>query len=110
MSSNRLSGLLIVFLLLVALASCGGAGNTTTDVNGIKIPNILPEDTVTGTREEQLMIRTAFDKAIADLKTNSENPQPLLDLASAYILEGRISGNGGYYSNAALNVVEQILK
>jgi tetratricopeptide (TPR) repeat protein len=109
MISKRISFLAFSLFLLVAVVSCSGPDNKTTDVNGMKIPNILPEDTVKGTRAEQFTIRTTFEKAIAELKGNAENAQPLLDLASAYILEGRISGNSGYYSNAVLEVVDQIL-
>src|SRR5690606_32277827 len=69
----------------------------------------LPEDTAAGTPGEQLMIRSTFDKAITELKENSENPQPYIDLASTYILEGRISGNSGYYSNAVLKVLNKVL-
>lgn len=74
------------------------------------IPNILPADTSTGTPAEQLMIRNAFDKSILELKSNQDDPKPLLDLASAYILEGRISGNGAYYANAAIKVLDQALE
>jgi tetratricopeptide (TPR) repeat protein len=96
-------------LLFLVLAACKGEESPTTEVAGMKIPNILPKDTTKGTPGEQMTIRTTFDKAIGDLKANSDNPKPLLDLASAYILEGRISGNGGYYSNAALTVLDKVL-
>lgn len=108
MTFKRIPAVLCLCFLILA-AACGGSHESSTTVNGIRIPNILPEDTSKGSRQEQMMIRTTFDKAIADLKTNSENPQPLLDLASAYIMEGRISGNGGYYSNAVLEVLERVL-
>ncbi len=100
-----------VAMLLVALifSNCGSDHAPVTKVNGVEIPNILPEDTSKGSAGEQMMIRTAFDKAIAELKANGDNPQPYIDLASTYILEGRISGNGGYYSNAVLNVLDKIL-
>lgn len=98
-----------ILTCLLILGACNGDQAPTTEVAGIKIPNILPKDTATGTPGEQMSIRTTFDKAIADLKANSDNPKPLLDLAAAYILEGRISGNGGYYSNAALNVLDKVL-
>ncbi len=103
----RLYGALASFLLLTA---CAGDHTTVTEVAGMKIPNILSKDTATGAPGEQMSIRTTFDKAIAQLKANSDNPKPLLDLASAYILEGRISGNGGYYSNAALQVLNKVLE
>lgn len=105
---KRFSTLFCISFLILA-SGCGGSHESATVVNGIRIPNILPADTATGTRNEQILIRTTFDKAITDLKSNSENPQPLLDLASAYIMEGRISGNGGYYSNAVLEVLEHVL-
>jgi len=99
----------MLLVLLAFFSHCSSHQTPTTNVNGVKIPNILPEDTVKGTPQEQLMIRTTFDKAITDLKANAENPQPYLDLASAYILEGRISGNSAYYSNSVLAVLDKVL-
>ena len=101
-----------IALLLAALvfSDCSADHTPVTNVNGVQIPNILPEDTSKGSAGEQLMIRTTFDKAITELKANNENPQPYIDLASAYILEGRISGNSGYYSNAVLKVLNKVLE
>jgi tetratricopeptide (TPR) repeat protein len=103
-------GYVAVLAAFLTLGACGSEQTPTTEVAGMKIPNILPKDTSTGTPGEQLTIRTTFDKSIEQLKANSDNPKPLLDLASAYILEGRISGNGGYYSNAALLVLNKVLE
>ncbi|MEO6832140.1 MAG: hypothetical protein ABI378_07145 [Chitinophagaceae bacterium] len=102
-----LSGLLL--LTAFTITGCSNNENPTTKVAGMEIPNILPKDTVTGTPAEQMMIRNAFDKSIAALKANQDDLKPLLDLASAYILEGRISGNGAYYANAAIMVLDKAL-
>ncbi len=98
-----------IFAMLL-LGACSNNQSPTTEAGGMKIPNILAKDTATGAPGEQLSIRTTFDKAIAELNVNRDNPKPLLDLASAYILEGRLSGNGGYYSNAALTVLNKVLE
>src|SRR5687768_17305906 len=98
----------LCLILLISLGTFGGCNSgpsSNTEVNGVKIPNILPEDTVSGTREEQFNIRTTFDKAIAELEADADNPQPFINLATLYILEGRISGNGSYYSNAAIKML-----
>jgi tetratricopeptide (TPR) repeat protein len=100
---------LLFAVVLLSLSACNSEQTPTTEVAGIKLPNILAKDTTTGTREEQISIRTTFDKSVAELKANADNPKPFLDLAAAYLLEGRISGNGGYYSNAALKVLNQVL-
>ena len=102
--------ILLSLILILGLFSCRNSQNPVTKVNGVSIPDILPKDTSSGTAGEQLNIRTTFDKAIKDLQANAENPKPYLELAAAYILEGRISGNGGYYSNAALSVLDDVMK
>ncbi len=106
----RYSRALLLLLAVVFLTNCRSGQPSTTEVNGVKIPNILSEDTATGSRDEQALILASFDKSINELRANEGNPQPYLDLAAAYILEGRISGNGGYYSNAALKVLNKVLE
>ncbi len=110
MQTKSLSLLTGIILSLLLLTACRQPKNEVTEVDGMEIPNILSKDTTTGTREEQMNIRIVFEKAIADLKANNDDPKPLISLASAYILEGRISGNGTYYSNAALKVLNNILE
>lgn len=100
----------LALLVMTLLTSCGGDKHPTTKVGGMKIPNILSQDTVSGTRAEQISIRSTFDASIAELSANSDNPKPLINLATAYILEGRLSGNGGYYSNAAILVLNKVLE
>jgi tetratricopeptide (TPR) repeat protein len=109
MQLKKKTALLVTLAAMLILGACHSEQNPTTEVAGMKIPNILPKDTVKGTPGEQMNIHSTFDKAIAALKANNDNPKPLLDLAAAYILEGRISGNGGYYSNAALTVLNKVL-
>jgi tetratricopeptide (TPR) repeat protein len=99
----------IVLAITLLFTACGGEDDTT-EVAGMRIPKILSKDTATGIPGEQMTIRSTYDKAIEELKANSDNPKPLLDLAGAYILEGRVSGNGGYYSNAALIVLNKVLE
>jgi tetratricopeptide (TPR) repeat protein len=105
----KATNILLLAVLILMSASCNTEQTPSTEVAGVKIPLILPRDTTTGTREEQMSIRSTFDKSIEELKSNADNPKPFLDLASAYILEGRISGNGAYYSNAALKMLNQVL-
>ena len=104
-----LQAIACVILCLQLLAGCNNDAAPVTKVGKLSIPNILAKDTTTGTRGEQITIRTTFDKAIEKLKANPDNPQPLLDLSSAYILEGRLSGNGTYYSNASMKVLTEVL-
>lgn len=101
--------LLILAAIITLTSGCGRESTPVTTVGKIVVPNILSKDTLSGTRGEQLAIRTTFNKSIEKLRANGDNPQPFLDLASAYILEGRISGNSGYYSNAALKIINELL-
>lgn len=103
-----LSGLLI--LTVLALSGCSHNESTSTKVGNMDIPNILHQDTLTGTPAEQMMIRSTFNKSIEELRANQDDPKPLLALASAYILEGRVSGNGAYYANAAIKVLNKALE
>ena len=106
------SGICIALCTACSLLTQSGCNNDSlpvTKVGKFSVPNILAKDTAAGTRDEQYTIRATFDKAITKLKSDADNPQPFIDLASAYTLEGRISGNGGYYSNAALKVLNEVL-
>ncbi len=106
---SRLCIALSIACTILCAAACNNHSAPVTKAGRFSIPNILPADTSSGTRNEQFTIRTTFDKSVEKLKGNADNPQPFIDLASAFILEGRISGNGAYYSNAALKVLNEVL-
>ncbi len=110
MRFHFLAARLSVALLALSLFSCQNQpASNSTKVAGVEIPEILPEDTSAKGSSEATLITTNYNKAIAELRKNSDNPKPFLDLASTFIQQGRISSNGAYYSNAALQMIDQVL-
>jgi len=75
----------------------------------IAVPKLLPRKTATGTQDENVQIIKTYNDAIAALKTNPDNLKEYLKLASVYITEGRITGNNGYYSNAAIKMLDKVI-
>lgn len=102
--------LLLIFAAALCTAACHNeTSGSFTKVAGIEVPNLLPRDTVKASAAEQSSISSDFEKAISTLRANSDNPKPLLDLATTYLLESRISGNKQYYNNAALQMLNHVL-
>src|ERR1041384_3806926 len=103
---KRVSPLLLAISLLtfsVFLPSCSSNNSDDAEivVGHIHVPMLLQRKTPLGTPEETKTIQDTYNKALADLKENPDDPKPLLSLASVFILEGRVTGNSGYYGNAA---------
>ncbi len=74
----------------------------------LSVPALLARDKQAGNDAERDMIQKAYDKAIASLKNNPDDLRQFISLASVYISEGRITGNSGYYSNAAIKVLNRV--
>ncbi len=101
--------LLIVFSLTFYISSCDSSQKQTTTVeDGIQVPSLLDRETKLGPETEYQHIQNTYQKAISTLKKNPNDLKPYLDLASVYIMEGRITGNTSYYNNAAIEVLEKI--
>jgi tetratricopeptide (TPR) repeat protein len=97
---------------LLTSTSCSNAPKAGPDevvVNGILVPKMLPRKEGLGSENEVKEIRTVYDGAIATLKEDTTSAATYLKLATAFIAEGRISGNGGYYSNAAIRMLDKAL-
>jgi tetratricopeptide (TPR) repeat protein len=54
--------------------------------------------------------KSVIEKLIAEIKSNPENEKAKLNLGLAYIQESRITGNHGYYDNAAMILFNQVLE
>ncbi|MBS1645052.1 MAG: tetratricopeptide repeat protein [Bacteroidetes bacterium] len=89
--------------------SCSNNEPNVTHVAGIELPNILASDTASGAKGEQLLLQKEFEHAIAALRNNQDDAQPLLDLGGIYFQEARITGNQDYYTPAALQVLDRAL-
>lgn len=62
-----------------------------------------------GTNEEAELIAVQYQNAVKALEQNASDAEAKLKLAEVFIAEGRISGNQGYYTNAALNTLDHAL-
>lgn len=52
----------------------------------------------------------AVNGLLAELRANPDNTKARLQLAEAYIQEGRVTGNHGYYDAAALDLLAHVLR
>ena len=75
----------------------------------ISIPKLLPRKVSTGPQDEVTTITKTYNDAITALKINASDPKQYLKLASVFITEGRVTGNNGYYSNAALKMLDRVI-
>ena len=102
---------LIAILISCSILSCSGnTDEPVTIVNGVPIPQLLPrKDSTLGGAGEGASIKEVYNKAIESIKANKDDPKAYINLASAYILEGRLTGNGTYYSNAAMKMLQKVL-
>lgn len=75
----------------------------------LSVPALLPRKTESGPADEKAQIIKTYNDAIDGLKQNPADPKLLLKLATVYISEGRVTGNNGYYSNAAMMMLNKII-
>src|SRR5579872_2260342 len=96
--------LLLVILLLAGssmyLSSCSNDKD--------KIPVLLERKKAIGPDDEKATMKTAYDKAIAALRKDPDDLQQYINLAAAFISEGRVTGNNAYYSNAAIKMLDKV--
>jgi tetratricopeptide (TPR) repeat protein len=77
--------------------------------NDVSVPKLLPRKVSTGTQDENAQIVKTYNEALAALKVNADDSKQYLKLASVYITEGRVTGNNGYYSGAALKMLDKVI-
>lgn len=73
-----------------------------------EIPVLLERNTAAANDADKAMILSAYNEAKAALQQHPEDMQQYINLASAFISEGRITGNSGYYNNAALEMLNKV--
>ncbi len=76
----------------------------------VSIPKLLDRKNNSGQKEEQEQIKQMYADAVAALKLNANDPKQYLTLATVFITEGRITGNTGYYSNSAADMLDRVMK
>ncbi len=59
---------------------------------------------------EWLNTKKAIEDLIAEIEANPENYKAKLNLSQAYIQEARITGNHAYYDQAALDLLDDVIK
>lgn len=102
----------ILLLLCLFFFSCNQGSSSYKNnitVNGVAIPKLLPRKTVMGPENEKATIDSAYSKAIAALQANPEDDKQYINIAAAFITEGRITGNGSYYGNAAVSMLNRVI-
>jgi tetratricopeptide (TPR) repeat protein len=72
------------------------------------IPELKSAQAGIAPKEETDNIRQKYTEAKAALKNNPNDLKPYLTLATVFIMEGRITGNGSYYSNAAISMLDKV--
>ncbi len=59
---------------------------------------------------EWLDTKKAIQDLLAEIESNPENNKAKLNLSQAYIQEGRVTGDHAYYDQAALDLLDDIIK
>ena len=97
-------------LYLCMFLICGSSIYLSSCATGNKsdIPPLLERKTVMGPEDEHKLIVSTYDSAIVKLQKNPEDMKEYITLASAFISEGRITGNNTYYSNAAIKMLDKV--
>lgn len=75
----------------------------------LSVPKLLDRNTVSGPKEEKDQIWKTYNDAINALKANPSDAKQYIKLATVFITEGRITGNNGYYGNAAIKMLDQAI-
>ena len=102
--------LCIACCCLFAITSCKNTSDGPEKVvNGVHIPELLARKKANDTTGEYKAIHETYDKAIGLLQKDKNDAKAYLNLATAFILEGRITGNSSYYSNAAVKMLNTVL-
>lgn len=95
--------ILTTFIACLFIASCN------IDSKKESIPALIESKNISAPKEETENIKSTYDKAVLALKENPDDLKQYITLATVYVIEGRITGNSGYYSNAAGIVLDKVI-
>ncbi len=113
-TSSKMKKYLFILILIagiVTVQSCSNINGENSKTNSESaIPELLSINTNVGLETEREDLLTAYDKAILTLKTNPQNLKAYLTLAQIFITEARLSGNTGYYNNAATKMLDHVIE
>jgi tetratricopeptide (TPR) repeat protein len=100
----------IIAAMLFSLASCTNMSGKDAAPNTVNaIPKLLDNPLTTGSDIEWENILTSYDKAIATLNQNPAALDQYIVLAQVFITEARLTGNSGYYNDAAIKMLDKVL-
>ncbi len=95
-------------LYLLVVLCCGNSLFLTSCKQQDAIPALLERPKAMGPDNEKATISETYNKAKEALKKNPDDLQQYVNLASAFIAEGRVTGNNSYYSNAAVKMLDMV--
>ena len=103
-------------LILLAIAgttllpSCSKSNGENAKVAGkAGIPALLDRTSDLGPDNEREQLLTAYDNAVLALQNNPEDWRQYITIATVFITENRITGNGSYYNNAAMDMLDKVI-
>lgn len=90
-------------LLFAAFIFINGKGKTT-------IPALKERSESLAQSQEWPTVKAEYENLLAVCKKQPEDKTTLLKLAKTFMQEGRVTGNYAYYNQAALEMVDHVLK
>lgn len=106
---KKYSVLIIPFLFFL-ISSCNQRTPADeTVINGVSVPILLSRAGGGDSTNEYKTIVETYTQAIESIKKDKTDNQAYLNLATAFIVEGRATGNSAYYSNAAVKMLNMVL-
>jgi tetratricopeptide (TPR) repeat protein len=102
----------LFFLAIVIITgqSCSNmSGKNAEEAAMSGIPALLENPLTTGSDAEWEELLTNYDKAVAALKANPDDLDAHITLAQIFITEARLTGNGAYYNDAAMQMLNNVL-
>jgi tetratricopeptide (TPR) repeat protein len=102
--------LILIAATLFGAQSCSNMSgkNAETSIESA-IPKLLDNPLTTGTDVEWEALLTNYDNAVLTLQKNPDALDQYILLAHVFITEARLTGNGNYYHQAAIKMLDVIL-
>ncbi len=102
----------ILFLGVISLqfSACSTAKKDDSEIPALIESDASAASKTAAAAPENEAIKTEYDKAVLALKGNPDDMKQYISLASAFIMEGRVTGSGNYYSNAAVKMLNKVIE
>lgn len=102
--------ILLTAATLLAAPSCSNmSGKNSESSIESAIPKLLNNPLNSGTDAEWENLLNNYDKAVLTLSQNPESLDQYILLAQVFITEARLTGNSGYYHQAAIKMLDKVL-